>query len=303
VSSYSSFLYLNQSISLASTNSQYLKTWNEFCAGIADINGDNYVDMGVDVCFGDSGGPMITDNNGVATLVGVVRRGEGCAVHPGIYTPVAFFYPWIKYVTDGGDPELCTADSCPGSDDPATPPPVVVTDPPIDVTDPPVDVTDPPVDVTDPPVDVTDPPVTTIDVDMTLEELTNTLVGMIPPISCYNKKGVLDETKSAKRASQIEAKINAFCNYFNKFTYDTSSIGCVDKNQAEAKFSIDDVNEANYDKILEQLLDHVAAVSQDCKNTNKYQKQSKNKYKAVLKMINKVVNWNCMEDEYLQELP
>ena len=152
---------------------------------------------------------------------------------------MAYFYPWIKFVTDGGDPELCDADSCPNSDDPATPPPVVVTDPPIDVTDPPIDVTDPPIDVTDPPVDVTDPPidvtdppVTTIDVDMTLDSVLDTLVSMIPPVSCFNKKGILDETKSSKRVQQIEAKINAYLNYYKKFFYDTSSIGCVEKTPA-----------------------------------------------------------------------
>ena len=68
---------------LGISSSQYLKTWNEFCGGIADKNGDNKADMGVDVCFGDSGGPMITINDNVATLVGVVRRGDGCAEHPG----------------------------------------------------------------------------------------------------------------------------------------------------------------------------------------------------------------------------
>lgn len=158
---------------------------------------------------------------------------------------MAYFYPWIKFVTDGGDPELCDADSCPNSDDPATPPPVVVTDPPIDVTDPPIDVTDPPIDVTDPPVDVTDPPidvtdppVTTIDVDMTLDSVLDTLVSMIPPVSCFNKKGILDETKSSKRVSQIEAKINAYLNYYKKFLYDTSSIGCVEKTPAALELEL-----------------------------------------------------------------
>ena len=64
-----------------------------------------------------------------------------------------------------------------------------------------------------------------------------------------------------------------------------------------------DVNEANYDNILAMFTDFVAEVAEDCKNVNKYKNQTKNKSKAVLKMINKVVNWNCMEDEYLQELP
>ena len=39
--------------------------------------------MGVDVCFGDSGGPLLAVENGYATLVGLVKRGDGCAHHPG----------------------------------------------------------------------------------------------------------------------------------------------------------------------------------------------------------------------------
>ena len=52
---------------------------------------------------------------------------------------------------------------------------------------------------------------------------------MIPDIKCYNKKGVLDQSKSQKRHGQIENKINQFGNYYKKFTYDTASIQCVEK--------------------------------------------------------------------------
>ena len=68
-------------------------------------------------------------------------------------------------------------------------------------------------------------------------------------------------------------------------------------------FLFSDVNEANFDNIFLMFTEHVAEVAEGCKNVNKYQNQTKNKSKAVLKMINKVVNWNCMEDEYLQTLP
>ena len=39
--------------------------------------------MGVDVCFGDSGGPLLAVEDGRAMLVGLVKRGDGCAHHPG----------------------------------------------------------------------------------------------------------------------------------------------------------------------------------------------------------------------------
>jgi len=58
------------------------------CAGVK--NG------GKDSCQGDSGGPLVTkskDNNGAATLVGVVKGGNGCALPdwPGLYSDVSYF--------------------------------------------------------------------------------------------------------------------------------------------------------------------------------------------------------------------
>ena len=51
----------------------------------------------VDACAGDSGGPLIYDDNGKATLVGVVSYGDGCGKPgvPGVYARITSVKKWI----------------------------------------------------------------------------------------------------------------------------------------------------------------------------------------------------------------
>lgn len=68
-------------------------TANHLCAGV--------MAGGRDSCQGDSGGPLYrVDGNRVATQVGVVSFGRGCARrgYPGVYTRVAKYEGWIKSV-------------------------------------------------------------------------------------------------------------------------------------------------------------------------------------------------------------
>ncbi|KAI8893960.1 putative trypsin-like serine protease precursor [Globomyces pollinis-pini] len=62
-----------------------------FCAG--------YPRGGTDTCQGDSGGPAFVSNeDGSATVVGIVSFGNGCAMagYPGVYTTVDSVSSWIR---------------------------------------------------------------------------------------------------------------------------------------------------------------------------------------------------------------
>ncbi|XP_014274707.1 trypsin-1 isoform X1 [Halyomorpha halys] len=63
-----------------------------FCAGHSDGR--------MDACLGDSGGPLIVQDEGRWTLAGITSAGFGCAVdhQPGIYHKVQFTSDWIRSV-------------------------------------------------------------------------------------------------------------------------------------------------------------------------------------------------------------
>lgn len=51
-----------------------------------------------DACVGDSGGPLMIQQNGVYRQIGIVSQGEGCAIPGkyGIYTRVSSYANWIQ---------------------------------------------------------------------------------------------------------------------------------------------------------------------------------------------------------------
>jgi secreted trypsin-like serine protease len=57
-----------------------------------------YPQGGRDACVGDSGGPLMVQQNGVYRQIGIVSQGEGCAMPGkyGIYTRVANYASWIQ---------------------------------------------------------------------------------------------------------------------------------------------------------------------------------------------------------------
>merc|ERR1719209_292851 len=57
-----------------------------------------YKEGGVDSCQGDSGGPLVEIVNGIATPIGIVSWGPGCAWPnmPGMYTNVSYELEWIR---------------------------------------------------------------------------------------------------------------------------------------------------------------------------------------------------------------
>ncbi|XP_008820024.1 coagulation factor IX [Nannospalax galili] len=66
---------------------------NMFCAG--------YHDGGRDSCEGDSGGPHVTEVEGISFLTGIISWGEECALKGkyGVYTKVSRYVNWIKEKT------------------------------------------------------------------------------------------------------------------------------------------------------------------------------------------------------------
>jgi len=94
------------------TSSAQLQTYNEFCAGIPDNDGNGKTDGDIDACSGDSGGPLICDIDGAPVLVGITSRGKGCAMedNPGIYTPTWPYHSWIVDTIAAETPEDANID-------------------------------------------------------------------------------------------------------------------------------------------------------------------------------------------------
>ncbi len=70
-------------------------TDNMLCAG--------YTDIPKDVCFGDSGGPLmvLNETSGNYELVGLTSFGNGCAETYGVYTRLNKFIDWINQFKNG----------------------------------------------------------------------------------------------------------------------------------------------------------------------------------------------------------
>ncbi|XP_059187594.1 coagulation factor X [Centropristis striata] len=71
-------------------STQQVVTDNMFCAG--------YLDVSMDACSGDSGGPFVVNYRGTWFLTGVVSWGERCAARGkyGVYTRLGNFLTWIR---------------------------------------------------------------------------------------------------------------------------------------------------------------------------------------------------------------
>ncbi|CAL8117692.1 unnamed protein product [Orchesella dallaii] len=66
-------------------------TENMVCAG----------SQGKDACINDSGGPLMVQENGRTTVVGLASWGIGCGLagYPGVYTRVSQYLEWIRTAT------------------------------------------------------------------------------------------------------------------------------------------------------------------------------------------------------------
>ncbi|MFH1329345.1 MAG: trypsin-like serine protease [Actinomycetota bacterium] len=77
---------------------------DQICAG-------DFVNGGIDSCFGDSGGPLFVPAGGGYLHVGIVSSGNGCALpgFPGIYTRTATYAGWIDSVLADNPVPSCHA--------------------------------------------------------------------------------------------------------------------------------------------------------------------------------------------------
>ena len=64
---------------------------DDICVGIPDLDNDGFMDIGESICSGDSGGPLICDVNGAATVMGVASG----VWHPCGTRPTPSVYDWI----------------------------------------------------------------------------------------------------------------------------------------------------------------------------------------------------------------
>ncbi|XP_077961305.1 coagulation factor X isoform X1 [Gasterosteus aculeatus] len=78
------------SFRVCAASTEQVITDNMFCAG--------YLDVGMDACSGDSGGPFVVNYRGTWFLTGVVSWGEECAGKGkyGVYTRLGNFLNWIR---------------------------------------------------------------------------------------------------------------------------------------------------------------------------------------------------------------
>jgi len=83
----------------------------QICAGLPQ--------GGKDSCLGDSGGPLMTQQNGEYRQVGVVSFGRGCAEENfyGVYTRLEYYKEWISDMTGITNYEVPDETNAPGITD------------------------------------------------------------------------------------------------------------------------------------------------------------------------------------------